>query len=43
MKHYRYPKKIKVISAIFFLLVPIAICGLEMWIYGKQGWIDIVY
>lgn len=42
MKHYRYPKKIKVISAIFFLLVPIAICGLEMWIYGKQGWI-IVY
>ena len=37
MKHYRYPKKIKIISAIFFLLVPIVICGLEIWIYGKQG------
>lgn len=43
MKHYRYPKKIKIISAIFFLLVPIVICGLEIWIYGKQGWINIVY
>lgn len=43
MKHYRYPKKIKIISAIFFLLVSIVICGLEIWIYGKQGWINIVY
>ena len=39
MKHFHRPKKIGVITAIFFLLVPIGFCWFAIWLYTKLGWI----